>query len=288
MKNHTLTSVISAILILFLIGGCLPETGPVRLALKFADGQNLTWSIQSKALIREFENDSLVAYTESTERSFATEQVLAILEDSSARIRRTNYYPSPDDNNPLYLTDSNVVSWSAEYTQSTGGQIRDYMPQDTVNAEILAYYQKIYDQVAPNYPDRPVTPGYSWSQSVRVALPDGRVTTAATRYKVRSFARVLGYDCAVIESQGTVLLPFAGTDQNAGSSISGQSQKDISGITYFAYKDGFIVRYEETYDSRLVGRRHKADDDNSFAVYEKGTYSYWLIETSADNSVAIK
>ena len=288
MKNESLACVFSAILIILLIGGCLPETGPVQLALKFSDGQNLTWSIHTKALIREFENDSLIAFTESSERSFATEEVLAILDDSSARIRRTNYYPSPGDDKPLYLADSNTVSWSAEYVQATGGQIREFTPKDTVDAEMLAYYQKIYEQVAPNYPDRPVTPGYSWSQSVRVALPDGRVTTAATQYKVRSFARVLGYDCAVIESRGTVILPFAGGDRKTGTSISGQSQKDISGITYFAYKEGFIVRYEETYDSRLVGKRQVADDDNPFAVYEKGTYSYWLIESSSDNSIAIK
>ena len=288
MKAKHPAIIIPAILFILLIAGCLPETGPVRLALKFSDGQNLTWSIHTKALVREFENDSLVNYTETSERSYATEEVLAILNDSSARIRRTNYYAVPGGGDSLQPTDSGTVSWSAEYIQAAGGQISEFTPRDTVNPEVLAYYQKIYEQVSPNYPDRPVTPGYSWSHSVRVALPDGRITTATTRYRVRLFGRVDGYDCVVIESQGTVVLPFSGADRKTGISVSGQSQKDISGVTCFAYKEGFIVRYEETYDSRLEGRKRTADDEKRFAVYEKGTYSYWLTDTIADNAMAIK
>jgi hypothetical protein len=108
-------------------------------------------------------------------------------------------------------------------------------------------------------------------------MPDGRITDALTTYKIRSIVRVQGYDCAVIESKGTVVLPFEKEYPTRDEKVIGLSTKDVEGITCFAFDEGFIVRYDETFDSRTEGSRIIGDSQSTFVILESGNYSYSLV-----------
>jgi len=275
---RTLITLTLAGLIIFglFITGCERETGEVDLSLSFTEGQKLFWETNSRRTIKEFENDSLLGTYENKEASLALEQVQAVYPDSSARIRRLAYYNIPSDKIST-IDESTPAAWTAEFIQTADGRIVDYFPSDTVDLQTVEYFKKMYEQMSPHYPGGTLPVGYNWSNTVRVKMPDGRITDAMTTYRIRSIVRVQGYDCAVIESKGTIVLPFEKEYPAKNEKVVGLSTKDVEGTTCFAFDEGFIVRYDETYDSRTEGSRIIGDNQTTFVVLENGNYSYSLV-----------
>jgi hypothetical protein len=107
----------------------------------------------------------------------------------------------------------------------------------------IKYLKNYYEQGLPVFPWYEVSPGYSWTQTTKVILPQ-ETMEAVMNYRVASLAREIGYDCAVIESDGEMIIPVE-PSEDGSSQASGYDRIKTTGVLYFAYKDGIVVRQRE-------------------------------------------
>ena len=67
---------------------------------------------------------------------------------------------------------------------------------------------------------------------------------ASTTYTIKSFVRELGYDCAVIEYTGNLLIPIE-PKKDDKTQRSGIDKIQTKGMIYFAYIEGLVIKQTE-------------------------------------------
>lgn len=118
------------------------------------------------------------------------------------------------------------------------------------------YVRNFAQQANPVFPDQKVSPDYSWLQTVPVEIVGGAIDTSKMTFKFKGLARKMGYQCAVLEYSGNLVLPvFPNPDDTLV--ISGIDRIDISGITYFAIDEGIIITSDER---RRTNRERRSVD----------------------------
>jgi len=261
-----------AVLIAF-FSGCREDDRQVVLSLKFRKNQSLQFRSEIKKSTDIYEGGKLVYTNSGSTRLNTTEEVSDILGPDSAKVSLI-YNEAPDS--PLSEASSTSRdSIKIEYIQNSRGLILDFVRGDTGNMDMINYYEKLYEQMAPMYPEEPVSKGYTWNNSVKLMLSAGEITDASTTYKVRSFVRERGYDCAVVEYHGNTIVPFR--NELNGSRIIRLDRRSAKGVFYLAYREGFIVKLEEIFDYSGEGTRYHDGEKTDFEIKENGTYSYHLI-----------
>jgi hypothetical protein len=255
MRLNLKSTIISAVILGLLFLGCGKEVKEIRLAYKFKPGQKNIYSNQIKSNSRIYEGKNLVSRGELAYRSVLTEEILSTVDSTSARIRLTDISvrPNPGNNDS---TDSDSIShkWSLEYLMNSDGKIIEIFPQNPEGSEWLEYYKNYYEQALPVLPDFAVTPGYSWSQTVKLIVRNEGATRVETTYRLKALAREAGYDCAVIEYEGELILPYRRTEKGAVT-IERLDKAKTKGVIYFAYKEGSIIRQDESYEIESAGNK---------------------------------
>jgi hypothetical protein len=260
------------------LASCGVEKKEIRLAFKYQSGQKRQYTNTIKASSQLDESGKLVKTSEVSYKSTINEEVLGIPDSGGARIRLTNIIDditSPKSDSAKI--DPSAVKWIIEYLMTSNGRIADIYPQDSTSRNITGFYKNYYEQALPVFPDRPVSEGYSWSQTVKVIIQKEGTTKAETNYEVRSFVREAGYNCAVIEYKGNLILPFQNTGQD-GSLAIGLEKITSSGVIYFGYEAGLIVRQEEAYDIQSEGTKTRDGQSRKFNLSSKRTSSLILTE----------
>ncbi len=280
MKDRKFIAIIQAALCCLLIFGCAKETREVRLVYKFKPGQKRIYSNQIKSDSRIYEGKNLVSSSNLTYRSQLTEEVLSTTDSSTARIRLIDVSRQPN----LYkkdTSDADTVThkWTLEYLMNANGRVLEIFPQNPHGNEWLDYYKNYYEQALPVLPDIPVTPGYSWSQTVKLIIKDEGSTQVETTYRLKALAREAGYDCAIIEYQGNLVLPYRKTTPN-GTEIERLDKARTKGTIYFAYKEGAIIRQDEVYEVESAGNRLTGEATIPFRSLSKRSSSMVLTERS--------
>lgn len=153
--------------------------------------------------------------------------------------------------------------WSWDEPADDSGQVKRVTREYAYKVEMLAngkivnldmldkpsqqsedYVRNFAQQANPVFPDQKVAPGYSWMQTVPIQIVGGAIDTSKMTFKVKGLARKMGYECAVLEYSGNLVLPiFPNPDDTVA--ISGIDRIDISGITYFAIDEGILVTSDE-------------------------------------------
>ncbi len=278
MKYRQIVSIIGVGFLVFLILGCARETREVRLVYKFKPGQKKIYSNQIKSDSRIYEGKNLVSSSNLTYRSQLTEEVLSATDSSTARIRLIDVSRQPN----LYkkdTADADTVThkWTLEYLMDANGKVLEIFPQNPHGNEWLEYYKNYYEQALPVLPDIPVTAGYSWSQTVKLIVKDEGSTQVETIYRLKALAREAGYDCAIIEYQGSLVLPYRKTTPN-GTEIERLDKARTKGTIYFAYKEGAIVRQDEIYEVESAGNKLTGEATIPFRSLSKRSSSMILTE----------
>jgi hypothetical protein len=264
---------------------CGTEKKEVLLRLKFNDNQSLRWANNYKRHMEVFENDSLALVDNIQEESESVEDVIKVIDEKTARLKLTTYfdkkYPDKNDSTKtVSVKDSSII----EYIQDNRAVNLDIFPHDTVSIMELEYIKKIHEQIAPRYPDDPVSIGYKWTNNIKVMLKDGETKDAISNYTVRGFAREAGYDCIIIECNGNAIVPFQGEriGKKSGEKFfeTRLDKRTMSGTAYIAYKEGFVVREDYSYELLGEGTRLLADKEIKIKITAKGSHSYNLIKAS--------
>lgn len=264
MKNITLKSILILIMMGLYLSGCGIGEKSVFLTYKFDPDKKYHFVYDSKSAYKAYENNKLVFTGDSAFSITYTQEVVEIIDSVSAQLRFT--YSSG--------AKSESDTWSTEYVMMSNGEIRDILDND--NTESLDYYRKLFDQTSPNYPSESVAEGFVWKHTVKVLLSEG-LTDAETTYKVRSIVREAGYDCAVIEYNGEMLIPLSPDCNGENTVTTGEDRISVDGVVYFAYIEGIIIKEEAI--SRLIRDGVITIDgaNTSFKIEEDRSYKSLLV-----------
>ncbi len=123
------------------------------------------------------------------------------------------------------------------------GKVRDVKLSAGEDPTRIRYIRNYYEQGMPVFPAQEVAPGYSWTQTTKVILPEETMEATMT-YTVTSLVREAGYDCAIIECDGTMIIPIEPNPRDSVQ-ISGLDRIKTTGLLYFAYREGMVVLQHE-------------------------------------------
>lgn len=249
--------------------GCTQQTKSVLLRLKFTPGQKNTFKIDRKHHWMKFDGEQVTGEGTYSILIHAEEVVRRVLDEGTAEViqtlHRRIYEPRPD--NPSII-DTVLTTSSLTLYMRPDGRLVD-LEFDNSGSSDTTYLRQFYEQASTVFPRGPVEQGKSWSHSTHVML-NGEKVEAATTYQLKSFAREKGYDCAVIEYDGNLLLPIT---VPAGDSTQRQGidRIDVSGMMYFAYVEGVTVSIRERW---LI--------DSERRMFESGEWKQYRSKVEVD------
>jgi hypothetical protein len=172
-----------------------------------------------------------------------------VLEDGTAEIRFTGKWTS-DRWSVSDTTESDSVIHHEttapeflRYAKPNGKTVDIQLVSDTSQAE-EAYLRHHFEQSYAIFPDQPIGPGYTWTQSTKVILPEGPTDATAT-YTVKGYDRVGGHDCVIIEYDNLAIIPLLPRTSERGELLEGVHRIRSVGDLSFAYREGYEVQVKE-------------------------------------------
>ncbi|UCD95309.1 MAG: hypothetical protein JSU69_04465 [Candidatus Zixiibacteriota bacterium] len=262
-----------------LVNGCGEENKEVRLALKFSPDKIYHFAYENKSSAVARENGRFLYSNDITNKVRYTQEVVESIDSTRARIHYT--YTSIKENvlkEDSTRIDTTEETWSTDYVTASNGKIVEVLPLGDVSQESIDYFTKLFEQTSPMFPEEPVPVGYTWSHTVKVMLDEG-ATDASTTYKVKSLVREAGYDCAVIEYTGNMLVPYRQKCDESGTGyITGSDRIEADGVVYFAYTEGIIIKEYENSTLLREGTLIRDEKKVSFTVDSKTSYTCRLTE----------
>lgn len=268
------------IMALCILISCDPGKKEIKLAYKFRPSQSREYVSIIKISSTLNETGKSIQKDNYSFKSTLLEQVIAVIDSTKARISLTNISEKPEM--PISETGHNKtqMAWSIEYLIANNGKILEFFPEDSGSNAVIEAYRNYYEQASPVFPDEPVSENQSWGQTVKLIVKDEGPTSAETKYNVKAFVREAGYDCAVIEYAGNMIIPFRKIEPD-GSIMIGLNRIGTKGVIYFGYVHGMIVKQEESYDIQLEGSRIGGGQRTKVTASSKMTSSMILTDAGS-------
>jgi len=113
-------------------------------------------------------------------------------------------------------------------------------------------FQSMFEQSQPVFPERPLEPGDSWTQEVKVLSPTREPVVTSSTYVLDSLAEDGGEAIAVISFDGDVYLPVTFDPETSKGGLRYVEQEiRLYGTIRFAYRRGIMRRVHHTADGTL-------------------------------------
>lgn len=267
---------ITIALISVIIGSCMQGETRVSLRFKFEPGLLLKYKQTATRSYKVLEADTVVSkdavkYDISAEfqfNRFVDDTTYEYLERGTWDYER----PNKDDS-----TKVDTINYSSETVirMLPNGKIVGAEFEEKKKDRDIAYVMSYYEQGMPVFPTGEKPIGYSWTQTTKVVMPE-ETTEASMTYTLKSEVRHAGYDCAVLEYVGNMILPI---EANPDDSIprSGIDRINLKGVMYFAHKEGMVVEQKESWE--VDGDRRKIKDGKTieYKVLTQYNTTFWLI-----------
>lgn len=264
-----------------MIAACSQSPKTVSLRFKYRPGMRLTYDQVTKSSYKTTKEDSVVEKGSHTYTVDIVAKVLSLSADSIAEmIDSTSWHwtePNKDDSTVL---DTISRSRTARSLVQPDGRHVDIEIPDADEATVT-WIKNYYEQGMPVFPEGELPVGYSWTQTTKVLLPD-EAMDATTSYRIQSLAREGGYDCAVVEFEGNLIIPVEPRQEDT-CKYSGWDDIQIEGVTYFAYKEGIILQERQTW--KVTGTREgicESGKTMEFVVNTVSEIDYRLREMNRD------
>ena len=247
------------------IAGCTQGEKKIMLRYKFEPGLKLSYEQLSKRSTTVVQADSTVKESPMTFEIQVEQLVRRILPDSTAELVEVTTWtvekPSKEDSS---VTETVEESRELVLQVRPNGMVLDVRFRHDENYSHIRYIRNYYEQGMPVFPSHEVSPGYTWTQTTKVVLP-GEPMEASITYKVLSLAREAGYDCAVIQYGGDMIIPL---EPNPRDSVqrSGLDRIRSTGLLYFAYKEGMVVLQREQW---LIDRHRRKTISGETKEYQE-------------------
>lgn len=264
-------------LIAIIAAGCGQGTKMITLRFKYTPGEKLVYQLTQKTNSQATEGDSVITKGTHEINMTIEDVVRRMVDDSTAEVLESSKWKF----NTIIKNDSNIVDtnqYKREMVMYTNpnGKVVDVEFTSEMSESSMEYMRSYIDQAMPVFPSGEHGQGYSWTQTTRVLLDDEPVE-ASTTYEIKSFAREQGYDCVVISYDGNLVIPVK---PNPKDSIkrSGVNRIQITGMMYFAYKEGLTVSNRDRWV--VKGERTETADGKTkkYSILYEGDSTMLLTE----------
>jgi len=271
----TLTTATLTALVCVVLMGCVQGDKKITLRLKYQPGMKLVYDQTTKSSWQVTGGDSLIEESSNVYDVDITFHIVSLAKDGTAEVLDSSTWsyqvPSKADTTQMETVERTRVS--TMFVQPDG-KYTDLVLSPDEKLSTVTWLKSYFEQGMPVFPSGELTTGYSWMQTTKVMLPD-ETMDASTTYRIKSLAREAGYDCAVIEYEGNMIIPVVATEEK-GCLREGYDQITISGVTYFAYKEGIVVLERQNWLTE--GHRERTCE---------GKTDYYLVTTKSDLEFAL-
>ncbi|MDH4156242.1 MAG: hypothetical protein OEW00_03070 [candidate division Zixibacteria bacterium] len=242
MKPTAIITLIAAMLTL--ASGCTQGDKKIKLTLKWEPGMTLDYEQVTKRSFKAYRADSLVSEGFTTYSIKVAQEVKNVGSDGIADVIESSAWtivrPGKEDS---AVMDTSTYEREMILKIKPNGKIVDFSFAKEEETSSAAYVKNYYEQGIPVFPSVEMSPGKEWTQETRVVLPEESLE-ASTTYRIKSLAREAGYDCALIEYEGNLVIPIV-PDTKDSVWRAGIDRVSSTGIMYFAYKEGVVVLQRE-------------------------------------------
>jgi len=248
-----------------IVSGCGSQNREVVLAWKFEPGSSYRFDYTTSVSSRAYENDQPVYANDTTIELEYDQDVIELIDNDRGKCRYN------------YTDKISGEKWSNQFIIASNGEITDILADSSVDNRSVDYYRRLFEQASPEFPEKPVKEGFEWSNDIKVLLDDG-TTTAKTDYRVKSFVNELGFECAVIEYNGTLLIPIDsnGPDNNGVTTV-GHDRFDTKGTIYFAYDKGIIIKQVESGKMIRTAKVSRENKNIDFRLEEDRNFTSQIV-----------
>ncbi|HWR83610.1 MAG TPA: hypothetical protein VN285_09925 [Candidatus Deferrimicrobium sp.] len=276
---HKLTATGAAFACAILLSACDQAEKTVVLRYKFEKGVRLAYEQTSRRTSRLTQTDASAKETSATFAADVEHVVLRVLPDSSAEIQEVSSWTEQRE-----LTEDSTGRAPLEKRRTLvllvqpDGKVRDVQSLGEPEGAGLRYIKNYYEQGIPVFPARSLAAGDSWTQTTKVVLPEEEMEASMT-YRLRGLAREAGYDCAVIECDGEMIIPLE-PDTKDSVERSGLDRIRSKGTLHFAYTEGIVVMQTDkwiidrerrkTYAGKTEQYHETVELDIDFMLKERG------------------
>ena len=278
MKNIAARGAI--LLGVLLLTACSVGDKTIMLRFKYEPGVRLVYDQVSKRKVVLKQADSTIEdysydftmVIEHEVRDLISDTIASVWEKDTWQFER----PSEDDSTVI---DTIVNERELMMDIYPNGRITNLRSATNEKVEYLSYIKNFYEQGVPIFPSGELSPGFSWTQTTKVILPE-ETMEASTTFKIKSLAREGGYDCAVIEAEGNLVIPVEPGPADT-SLISGLDRIQTTSLIYFAYREGMVVLQRErwvvdgTREETINGKRRTltvaSETDVDFSLRSRTT-----------------
>ncbi len=265
----------TAIMILGLVAlltfGCTEGERTVSLKFKYEPGMTLNYKQVTKSSSEVFEGDSLTKERSSEYDVTMVANITSVDKDGTAELLDSTVWQwtEPGKKDSTVLDTIEKVLVTTVFIQPNGKYVDIAVPEGEDRSP--TWLKNYYEQGMPVFPPGELSPGYSWTQSTKVLLPD-ETLNATTTYRIKSLARESGYDCALLEYDGNMIIPM---DKHVTdtSEYTGYDEIKMTGVTYFAYTEGIVVIERQQWE--ITGHR-------VLHTFATGKMTDILVATKAD------
>jgi len=260
-----LTATIVLLLAAVLYAGCAQGDKKIVLRYKFEPGTKCVYEQVSKRSSSVMQDDSTTKKSSMTFEVNVEQFVKRILDENTAEIVEisTWRFEKPNKN------DSSIIDTVEERRElilhvQPNGKVRNVEFSVEENYTNIQYIKNYYEQGMPVFPSGELSVGDSWTQTTKVVLP-GETMEASMNYEIASLVREAGYDCAVIEYDGNIIIPIESSPQDSVQR-SGVDRINSAGRLYFAYREGMVVLQREQW---LINRERKTTCSEGTKEYKE-------------------
>jgi hypothetical protein len=256
---------------------CQRSEQTVMLELQYPDGQVIIWEYEQTERTEEYKNDSLWRLDEISHSGTTVEEIINKL-DSTFLIKHTNQIHSKilDPKTNTHCTrDTTEYVYSL---QTADGRIFWIEGGEMPDSTTLKSYINKFKDLAAQYPSRPVSVGYTWTQTSKVELKDGRMNDVTTSYKIRDLTKHDGHNCAIIDFKSDQAYPIEMKLEGGKGILEGKGRRKTGGVLYHAYDVGIIIEFDLKSDmvSELVEKSESGEA--KVIVKKKSNRSYKMTE----------
>lgn len=248
LRNNSLKKITAAILIILCVmavNNCDNGQKSILLSYKFIQDTKLTYEQVLNREVTITENDSIIKNYTTSISADVIQKYSDILDDGSATITEmdTWYFETPSEMDSTMI-EKKKMSRELKLKALPNGKVYDIIFTDEEDLASREYIKSIYEQGMPEFPSNKISPGESWTQSKEVVLADGTIMKPSTTYKFKEIKSKNGYNCAVIECEGTLVIPLT-PDPKDTTMRTGVDKISTTGTIYFAIDEGITVLLQE-------------------------------------------
>jgi len=273
-----ITAVFLIIIFICVIMSCDQGQKSILLSYKFFPDTKLAYEQIMHREVTVTENDSIIKNYTTSVKADVKQTISDILDDGSATINEidTWYFetPSKEDSSK---SEKKGMSRELKLKAQPNGKVYDIIFNEEQDVATREYIKSIYEQGMPEFPANKISPGESWTQSTKVVLPDGTTMQPSTTYIFKEIKREKGYNCAVIDCEGTLVIPLV-TDPKDTTMRTGVDNITTTGTIYFAIEEGMTVLLKEhwiidgkrkrLYEGKMTEYLVKVDTESEYKLTE--------------------